>query len=142
MGVAILSGVVASLENRVPNFAGPSTPTLAASQLPGTANGNSTPNMPGTMTPNVNVDELPDASIPTRFLACVNRAETAKRLRATLRVAMGVLAAESVEILWRENLKAVQEADVVLLWLVTQISLPYQNLTRLVAASPKWRPRS
>jgi len=117
MGVAILSGVIASLENRVPQFTGPSTPTLAASQLPGGPinGGTATPNMPGTMTPNVNVDDLPDASIPTRFLACVNRAETAKRLRATFRSTIGPLEAENVEILWGENLRAVQEADVILL---------------------------
>ncbi|KAG8746902.1 delta 1-pyrroline-5-carboxylate reductase [Ceratobasidium sp. 414] len=115
MGVAILSGIVASLEHRVPGLAGPSTPTLAATQLPSTSNGTSTPNLPGTMTPNINVDELPDASIPTRFLACVNRAETAKRLRPTLRTTMGPIAAEQVEILWGENLRAVQESDVVLL---------------------------
>ena len=118
MGVAILSGVMASLENRVPQITGPSTPTLAASQLPGgpVNGGTATPHMPGTMTPNVNVDDLPDASIPTRFLACVNRAETAKRLRATFRSTVGPLAAENVEILWGENLRAVQEADVILLW--------------------------
>jgi pyrroline-5-carboxylate reductase len=116
MGVAILSGVIASLEHRVSQNAGPSTPTMFASQLPSATNGVSTPNMPGTMTPNINVDELPDASIPTRFLACVNRAETAKRLKATFRSTTGILAAENVEILWGENLRAVQESDVILLW--------------------------
>lgn len=116
MGVAILSGVIASLERRAPQNAGPSTPTMSSSQLLDTANGIPTSNIPGTMTPNVNVDELPDASIPGRFLACVNRAETAKRLKATFRSTLGMLAAETVEILWGENLRAVQESDVILLW--------------------------
>ncbi|KAG8709437.1 delta 1-pyrroline-5-carboxylate reductase [Ceratobasidium sp. 395] len=116
MGVAILSGIVASLEHRAQQgLVGPSTPTLAAAQLPNTSNGTSTPNLPGAMTPNINIDELPDASIPSRFLACVNRAETAKRLRTTLKTTMGPIAAEQVEILWGENLRAVQESDVVLL---------------------------
>ncbi|GAB1517901.1 hypothetical protein RhiTH_000956 [Rhizoctonia solani] len=84
-------------------------------QLPPVSNGMSTPNLPGTMTPNVNVDELPDASIPSRFLACVNRAESAKRLKATFRSTVGLMAAEQIEIMWGENLRAVQESNVVLL---------------------------
>lgn len=107
MGVAVLSGVIASLERRVSQNTGPSTPTMSTSQLPPVSNGIATPNMPGTMTPNVNVDELPDASIPTRFLACVNRAESAKRLKATFRTTVGLMAAEQIEILWGENLRAV-----------------------------------
>ncbi|KAG8733714.1 delta 1-pyrroline-5-carboxylate reductase [Ceratobasidium sp. 423] len=115
MGVAILSGVIASLENRVPQNNGPSTPTTSTSQLPSISNGISTPNMPGTMTPNISIDELPDASIPTRFLACVNRAESAKRLKATFQNNLGLMTAGQIEILWGENLRAVRESDVILL---------------------------
>ncbi|KAI9852348.1 MAG: delta 1-pyrroline-5-carboxylate reductase, partial [Vezdaea acicularis] len=88
MGIAILSGVLTSL----------SQPTLQ----PGTQ----TPSTSGTSTP---VRELP-SRLPTKFIACVRRPESAKRIKKAL-----LPLPSNVTILQNENLKGVQEADVVLL---------------------------
>lgn len=96
MGIAVLSGVLESLEP-------PSSKILNA-----TAKWES--HTPGTLTP----VGPPDASIPSRFLACVSREESAAKLRKIFS-AIGPLGA-SVEVLASQNLKAVQNADVVILW--------------------------
>jgi len=100
MGVAVISGVIASLQSRQ-NYlhAGPKWES----------------HTPGTMTPAV---EDPDESIPSRFLATVGREETARRLSKTF----AQLANHQVEISWGSNLKAVQEADVVLLCCKPQLA--------------------
>ncbi|CAE6516996.1 unnamed protein product [Rhizoctonia solani] len=134
MGVAVLSGVITSLEHRISQNNGPSTPTVPTLGHPSISKGISTPNMPGTMTPNVNADELPDASIPTRFLACVNRAESAKRLKATFRSTLGLMTAEQIEILCGENLRAVQESDVVLLCCKPQMAGSILGVPEVAAA--------
>lgn len=94
MGVAILSGVIASMESSttIPQF-----PKLKWES-----------HTPGTSTP---VDPESDPSLPGRFIACVNRRETAEKLRQTFRVMR-----QPVEVVAGENLKAVQEANVVILW--------------------------
>ena len=96
MGVAIISGVLASLDAK------------AATGLLPPAKWES--HTPGTLTPR----ELEDESLPSRFLACVSREESAKKLR-------GVFHASSshgyqVEIVKNQNVQAVQSANVVILW--------------------------
>lgn len=95
MGIAILSGVIASMESSTPH----------AHQLPVSKWESHTP---GTSTP---VNSEFDPSLPRRFIACVNRRETAEKLRKIF----GSLS-HPVEVVASENLKAVQEADVVILW--------------------------
>lgn len=106
MGIAVLSGVLASLEGRsraVPN--GMITP----------ANGGGT----GTSTPTNGQEEGAsgdDKSLPSRFVATVGREESVRRLKRVFRDMGGL--AEAVEVRWGEegNVKAVEESDVVLLW--------------------------
>lgn len=94
MGIAILSGVIASIESStfVPQF-----PKLKWES-----------HTPGTSTP---IDIESDSSLPGRFIACVNRRETAEKLKQTFQSLR-----RSVEVVAGENLRAVQEADVVILW--------------------------
>jgi pyrroline-5-carboxylate reductase len=56
----------------------------------------------------------PDATVPSRFLACVRRDETAQKLRRTFGT-MGELG-QGIEILAGKNVEGVASADVVLLW--------------------------
>lgn len=98
MGIAILSGVIASMESSVHR----------------TLNNKWESHTPGTQTPT----DAPTNSLPGRFIACVNRRETAAKLKGTLS-GLG----HPVEVVAGENLKAVQEADVVILW--------YASATRL-----------
>jgi pyrroline-5-carboxylate reductase len=100
MGVAVLSGVIDSLEL-------PSSRILNGQGLEKWES-----HTPGTLTPT----DAPSASIPSRFLACVSREETAVQLRKTF-AALGPLG-QSVEVLAGKNLEAVQEADVIILWYV------------------------
>lgn len=65
MGVAITSGMLASLEARSAN--GPAEPTPSKS-------GTSTP-VPSYML------YAADAALPSRFIACVRRSESARKLR-------------------------------------------------------------
>lgn len=97
MGVAILSGTIESLQS--------------------TAKLNSAPqkwetHTPGTTTPR----EDSSAVLPSRFLACVNREERIQTLYKTF-LALGPLGS-LVEISAHQNVKAVQQSDVVLLWCV------------------------
>lgn len=85
MGVAILSGILASLEE---------TSQMNAIH----ASGFSTPSL-----------ELPP-QLPSRFLACVKRKESAKRINSIMPGLTSV-----VEVLIDDNLKGVKAADVVLL---------------------------
>jgi pyrroline-5-carboxylate reductase len=99
MGIAILSGVVESLDSSSRlqrNFQALKWES----------------HTPGTVTP---VD-TPDASLPTRFIACVSREESAKKLRATFG-GLGPLGA-SIEIVSGQNVGSAEQADVVLLWCV------------------------
>lgn len=94
MGIAILSGVIDSLDS-----------------ISGTVS-NGFPkwetHTPGTLTP------VPDSSVPGRFLACVNRVETAQKLRKLFDSLGGL--GSTVEVLAGKNLEAVQAADVIILW--------------------------
>jgi pyrroline-5-carboxylate reductase len=97
MGIAVLSGVIASLDSPLARTIHPKWES----------------HTPGTTTP----IGPPDASLPTRFIACVSREESAGKLR-TIFGSLGALG-ETVEVVASQNLKAVKQADVVLLWCVT-----------------------
>lgn len=97
MGVAILSGVLASMDAKdsfVPQVKWESHTS-------------------GTVTP----QSLEDESLPSRFLACVAREETGRRLNTTF---LGVGGRRrTVEVIVGRNVEAVREASVVLLWSVS-----------------------
>ena len=99
MGVAILSGVIASLDS---SSKGP-TAHLRAEKWES--------HTPGTLTPAI---PLEDESQPSKFIACIGRDNTVAKLRETF-LSLGPLGA-SVDCRLGENLWAVQQADVVLLW--------------------------
>ena len=112
MGIAVLSGVIDSLG---------SAATKLAKANGATDNGDTTPpkwesHTPGTTTPTGHED----TSVPSRFIACVNREESARNLEKTF-ASLGPLG-ETVEVFAGRNLAAVQRADVVLLWYVSNIS--------------------
>ena len=96
MGVAILSGVLASLDSLT------GLHHSAKWEV----------HTPGTSTP---VGQ-PDDYLPSRFLACVSRSETANRLKKTFSDLSPL--GQKVEILSGQNTRAVQEADLILLWRV------------------------
>lgn len=97
MGIAVLSGVIDSLD-------------ATAKSLSGFGNSKWESHTPGTLTP-----VAPhDASVATRFIACVSREESANRLR-TIFDSLGPLG-ETVKIVASKNVEAVQSADVILLW--------------------------
>src|ERR1700761_1558309 len=98
MGVAITSSVLASLQPQNP-FYGNGLQKWES-------------HTPGTTTPAVNFS---DPTLPSRFIACVKREETAKRLINTFNAIQGGM---TVEVWADKNLQAVQEATVILLWYV------------------------
>ncbi len=97
MGIAVLSGVIASLDSKVD----PQYPPAAKWES----------HTPGTVTP---VIPQTDESQPSRFIACVSREESAKRLRGIFFNLGGL--GPSVDVLVAENVNAVQQSDVILLW--------------------------
>ncbi|PFH52407.1 hypothetical protein AMATHDRAFT_2142 [Amanita thiersii Skay4041] len=105
MGIAILSGVIDGLN---------SASAATTNHQNGFHKWES--HTPGTLTP----VGPPDATVPSRFLACVNREETAKRLRSTF-ATLGALG-ESVEIVAKQNSEAVRQSDVVLLCCKPQLA--------------------
>ncbi|KAI0331129.1 pyrroline-5-carboxylate reductase [Cubamyces sp. BRFM 1775] len=104
MGIAILSGVLASLESKA----------SGGSAIPNHPKWES--HTPGTVTPQT----LDDESLPSRFIACVSREESAKKLSAAFFVS-GTLG-RSVEIVCRGNVNAVRESNVVLLCCKPQLA--------------------
>ncbi|KAL8847759.1 MAG: hypothetical protein Q9221_007207 [Calogaya cf. arnoldii] len=90
LGIAILSGILASLSSG--SSSGPS----------------SSPS--GTTTPAAQQEDDLPSRVPSRFIACVTRDASAKRVKAALSDHLS-----SVTVLQNENLKGVQEADVILL---------------------------
>ncbi|KAH7103871.1 pyrroline-5-carboxylate reductase [Auriculariales sp. MPI-PUGE-AT-0066] len=104
MGVAILSGVLASLDARSQSF--------PLSQIPEKWEAHT----PGTATP----VSQPDGALPSRFIACVNREATAANLRKTFMVLGG--RATEVEVVSRKNVESVKEADLVLLCCKPQLA--------------------
>lgn len=108
MGVAVLSGVVASLE-QLPNYHLNGSFPASSSAAPKWEHHTS-----GTVTP----VGAPDASLPSRFIACVNREEGVRHLMQIFHGKGGL--SESVEIVSNENVESVKESEVVLLWCVLQ----------------------
>ena len=94
MGVAILSGVLASLDAKTSFVPQPKWESHTS----------------GTVTPQI----LEDESLPSRFIACVSREETARKLRNAF-VTIGNLG-RNVEIVQARNAEAVRESNVILLW--------------------------
>ncbi|KAG6865023.1 hypothetical protein C0991_005569 [Blastosporella zonata] len=95
MGIAVLSGVVDSLDI---------TSKLAnQSQLKWESH------TPGTLTP----IGTPDATVPSRYIACVNRFETATKLQKVFG-SLGPLGS-TIEVVAGHNVPSVQQADVILL---------------------------
>ena len=96
MGVAILSGVLAGLD------------ALRHGQTPAAVSESHTP---GTLTPTI---PQTDASQPSKFIACVTREETMKRLNQ-LFCSLGT-SGPGVDVRTNQNVAAVSEAQVILLW--------------------------
>ena len=107
MGIAILSGVLSSLD---PD--------------PSSRNPKWESHTSGTVTPVAFVEE--DPALPSRFLACVNREMTARGLKPALTEVSRLGAA--VELFVASNVQAVKQSDVILLWLALRESSP--NYTR------------
>jgi len=101
MGIAIISGVLASLDSRSPLHGQTSGQPKWESHTPGTA------------TPTNIADD--DPSLPSGFIACVRREESAKSLREKFRAVVG---GDAVQVTVGQNVSAVQQSDVVLLWFV------------------------
>lgn len=97
MGIAVLSGVVDSLD----------VPSRVAA---GSAQNKWESHTPGTLTPT----GTPDASTPTRFIACVSREGSASKLRSTFDL-LGPLG-KSIQVLASQNVQAAKQSDVILLW--------------------------
>jgi pyrroline-5-carboxylate reductase len=95
MGIAVLSGVIDSLDTSSRLFTKPSKWEY---------------HTPGTLTP----VGPPDASVPTEYIACVSRKASALSLRKVFD-SLGALG-EAVQIFVSRNVEAVQQSDVVLLW--------------------------
>ncbi|KAH9043309.1 pyrroline-5-carboxylate reductase [Lactarius pseudohatsudake] len=105
MGIAITSGVLASLDSQGPlHRLGSGHPKWES-------------HTPGTSTP-TDVTEG-DPTLPSRFIACVMREESAKRLRGTFRSLTG---GEAIEVTVGQNLAAVRQSDVVLLCCKPQVA--------------------
>ncbi|GLB35415.1 putative pyrroline-5-carboxylate reductase [Lyophyllum shimeji] len=103
MGIAVLSGVVQSLDN---------TSRLAA----GAEVAKWESHTPGTVTPT----GPPDETSPSRYIACVSRQESAGKLRKIFG-ALGALGS-SIEVVAGQNLPSVEQADVVLLCCKPQVA--------------------
>ncbi|KAF8061585.1 pyrroline-5-carboxylate reductase [Lyophyllum atratum] len=97
MGIAVLSGVVESLDN---------TPKLGAEVEVAKWESHT----PGTLTPN----GPPDETSPSRYIACVNRQESATKLRKIFG-ALGPLGS-SIEVVAGRTLSRLNRPTVVLLW--------------------------
>ncbi|TFK27339.1 pyrroline-5-carboxylate reductase [Coprinopsis marcescibilis] len=103
MGIAVLSGVIESLQ---PTVLAPNGVKLSKWEV----------HTPGTVTPT----GTPDATIPDKFIATVSRQTSAKKLK-TVFEPLGPLG-QSVEIVYGQNLDAVQRSDVVLLCCKPQLA--------------------
>ncbi|THH33853.1 hypothetical protein EUX98_g271 [Antrodiella citrinella] len=109
MGIAIISGVIASLES-IPSAREQGGHHYGAAKWES--------HTPGTLTPTAQSPS--DESLPSRYLACVSREESAKRLRDVFFSLGG--SGPSIEVLVGQNVRAVQEADVVILCCKPQLA--------------------
>lgn len=98
MGIAILSGVLSSLD---PDSSG-SIPKWES-------------HTSGTVTPVAFVEE--DPALPSRFLACVSREVSARQLKPIFTEVSH--RGTAVEVFVANNVHAVKQSDVVLLWSVS-----------------------
>ncbi|TRM61860.1 pyrroline-5-carboxylate reductase dimerization-domain-containing protein [Schizophyllum amplum] len=101
MGIAVLSGVVASLESAASSSTRPSTKWES--------------HTPGTLTPDQDA-----SSTPSQFVACVSRAESRTKLQGVFG-ALGDLG-KTVKVVAGENLNAVKQSDVVILCCKPQLA--------------------
>ncbi|KAM6500860.1 pyrroline-5-carboxylate reductase [Amanita muscaria] len=108
MGVAIISGVIEGLKS-----------ASTVKTLIGLEKWES--HTPGTVTP----VGPPDATVPSRFIACVSREESAKGLRAKFSTMTQL--GEVIDVLVSQNVEAVQLADVVLLCCKPQVASSILN---------------
>ena len=99
MGIAVTSGVLASLDSHSPLQ--PSFPHQKWES-----------HTPGTSTP-VSAADV-DPSLPSHFIACVKREESVKKLEKIFG-ALGSLSS-TVEITAGDNLNSIKRSDVILLW--------------------------
>ena len=97
MGVAILSGVINSLQSKDRPYPIPKWES----------------HTPGTSTPTA---ETPDPSLPSFFIATVTRPESQTRLAQTFRLLGGL--GHAIQVVVGDNLAAAQQSDVVILWCV------------------------
>ncbi|EGN95368.1 hypothetical protein SERLA73DRAFT_186293 [Serpula lacrymans var. lacrymans S7.3] len=95
MGIAIISGVIDSLQSKDRARSFPKWES----------------HTPGTSTPAVDIES--DPSLPSYFIACVTREESARKLGHTF-AALGGFGSQ-VQILVSENVQAAQHADVIIL---------------------------
>ncbi|KAH9966593.1 pyrroline-5-carboxylate reductase [Russula dissimulans] len=109
MGIAITSGVLASLESSRSPLQG----LLNSGQLKWESH------TPGTATPTNIADH--DPSLPSRFIACVRLEESAKSLRQKF---LAVVGGDAVQVIVGQNVSAVQQSDVVLLCCKPQVAHP------------------
>jgi len=108
MGIAITAGVLASLNPHNPHHgSGAGLPKWES-------------HTPGTSTP-INLADDNDPTVPSRFIACVKRKESAKLLREKFRALVG---GDIVEVTVGQNVAAVQQSDVVLLCCKPQVAYP------------------
>jgi len=104
MGVAILSGVLTSLDTRI------------SSQANGHTRGESSEIPSGISTPTGStLLDAPDNTLPGKIIATVGRQETGRKLRKTLE-ALGGKGAEVEVRVGEGNVGTAKEADVILLW--------------------------
>lgn len=99
MGVAIISGVVASLQAKDNTLVLPKWES----------------HTPGTSTPTA---DHPDPSLPSFFIVTVTRQESAQKLQHTFGLLGGL--GSLVQTVVGENVAAVQKSDVVILWYVAR----------------------
>jgi pyrroline-5-carboxylate reductase len=112
MGIAIISGVIASLESS-------SSKLIHNCSTKGNSNYSKwESHTPGTSTPTIHSplseSSINDSTIPTRFIACVSRSSTVTKLEGVFSN-LGQIG-EKIEIYQGRNVEAVKQANVVLLW--------------------------
>ncbi|KAF5391399.1 hypothetical protein D9757_001975 [Collybiopsis confluens] len=106
MGIAVLSGVVDSLD-------------IPSRLINGNVAEKWESHTPGTLTPQPSSPS--DATVPSRFLACVHREESGIKLKTLFSNMAGVLV-KSIEVVVGRNAEAVGQSDVVLLCCKPQIA--------------------
>ena len=122
MGIAIISGVISSLETR---WSAP----LNTLNHHTTSSGTSTPITSYMM-------GASDDVLPSKFLATVGRKESAKKLRKFFIESFGELA-DLLEVSDGGNVKAVTDSDVVLLWCVLAYYIDVQHVENVYSCKPQ-----